>query len=81
MLTSCCYLFLSLCEDLLPGASSNYNHYRGFSLTNCDGNKDFVHMPLRIPAKYILIVSIVKALSERVSALSLTFSALSMILQ
>ena len=56
-------VLLGVDQSLLPvsklicrpvfGVSSNYYHYRGFSSTNCDENKDVVDMPLRIPVKHI----------------------------
>ena len=42
MWTSCCQM---VSEDLFPGA---YNHLCAVSTTNCDENKHFFHMPLRI---------------------------------
>ena len=50
-------------------------------MPNCDENKDSFHMPLRILVQHMCIVSIVKSLSEQTSTLSLTFFALSTILQ
>ena len=55
-------IYVDLMTSFPELLSGNHTHQCTFSSTNCDENKDFFHMPLRILVQHMYTASIVRSL-------------------